>query len=37
MPAFKGTLSDDEIWSVVAYMRAGFPAEEGGTGAVPKP
>ena len=26
MPAFKGTLTADQIWKVVAYMRAGFPA-----------
>lgn len=25
MPAFKSTLSKDDIWRVVAYMRAGFP------------
>lgn len=25
MPAFKDTLSRDEIWQVIAYMRAGFP------------
>ena len=25
MPAFKGTLSKDKIWRIVAYMRAGFP------------
>jgi mono/diheme cytochrome c family protein len=25
MPAFKDKLSRDEIWKVVAYMRAGFP------------
>ena len=25
MPAFKEVLSDDEIWSIVAAMRAGFP------------
>lgn len=28
MPAFKDTLSKDEIWKVIAYMRAGFPAVE---------
>lgn len=27
MPAFKDTLSRDEIWQVVTYMRAGFPDE----------
>ena len=25
MPAFKETLSRDEMWRVIAYMRAGFP------------
>ncbi len=25
MPAFKDKLSRDEIWKIVAYMRAGFP------------
>lgn len=25
MPAFKDTLSRDEIWKIVAYMRSGFP------------
>jgi mono/diheme cytochrome c family protein len=25
MPAFKGKLSREEIWKVIAYMRAGFP------------
>ena len=25
MPAFNDTLSRDEIWQVIAYMRAGFP------------
>jgi mono/diheme cytochrome c family protein len=29
MPAFKDVLSNDEIWRVVAYMRAGFPPEGG--------
>lgn len=28
MPAFKDTLSRDEIWQVIAYMRAGFPPVE---------
>jgi mono/diheme cytochrome c family protein len=38
MPAFKGTLTEDDIWRVVAYMRAGFPAAGGGAGApAPKP
>jgi mono/diheme cytochrome c family protein len=34
MPAFKGTLTRDQIWQIIAYMRAGFPAIE--TKAVPK-
>jgi len=25
MPAFKDRLSEDQIWRVIAYMRAGFP------------
>jgi mono/diheme cytochrome c family protein len=25
MPAFRITLSRDDIWKIVAYMRAGFP------------
>jgi len=25
MPAFKDRLSEDQIWQVIAYMRAGFP------------
>jgi mono/diheme cytochrome c family protein len=29
MPAFKDKLSRDDIWRVVAYMRAGFPKDEG--------
>jgi mono/diheme cytochrome c family protein len=28
MPAFKDTLSREEIWKIVAYMRAGFPDVE---------
>lgn len=27
MPAFKGVLTQDEIWNIVTYMRAGFPTE----------
>lgn len=27
MPAFKRTLSRDQIWKIVTYMRAGFPPE----------
>lgn len=34
MPAFKDKLSEDDIWRVVAYMRAGFPDTET---AAPKP
>jgi mono/diheme cytochrome c family protein len=26
MPAFRGELSEDEIWKIVSFMRAGFPA-----------
>lgn len=29
MPAFKDKLSHEEIWKIVAYMRAGFPSENG--------
>jgi len=25
MPAYKNILSQDEIWKIVAFMRAGFP------------
>jgi len=28
MPAFKDRLTEDQIWQIVAYMRAGFPAVE---------
>jgi mono/diheme cytochrome c family protein len=27
MPAFKDKLSQDEIWNIIAYMRAGFPGD----------
>jgi mono/diheme cytochrome c family protein len=27
MPAFKDTLTEKEIWEIVAYMRAGFPQD----------
>lgn len=30
MPSFKSTLSEEQIWQVVAYLRAGFPAIEAG-------
>ncbi len=33
MPAFKDKLSGDDIWRIVAYMRAGFPDADG----APKP
>jgi mono/diheme cytochrome c family protein len=28
MPAFKEKLSRDDIWKIIAYMRAGFPATQ---------
>ena len=28
MPAFKGTLGEEQIWQVITYMRAGFPAAD---------
>jgi mono/diheme cytochrome c family protein len=28
MPAFKNRLTEDQIWQIVAYMRAGFPPVE---------
>jgi mono/diheme cytochrome c family protein len=27
MPAFKDRLNEDQVWQIVAYMRAGFPQE----------
>jgi mono/diheme cytochrome c family protein len=30
MPAFKDKLSRDDMWRVIAYMRAGFPQQAGG-------
>jgi mono/diheme cytochrome c family protein len=27
MPAFKGKLSREEIWKIIAFMRAGFPGD----------
>ena len=27
MPAFKNRLTEDQIWQIVAYLRAGFPQE----------
>jgi mono/diheme cytochrome c family protein len=36
MPAFKDMLDQDDIWRVVAYMRAGFPAQDAGA-PPPKP
>ena len=29
MPAFKNKLDEDEIWQIITYMRAGFPAVGG--------
>ena len=29
MPAFKDTLAREDIWKIVAYMRAGFPGHAG--------
>jgi mono/diheme cytochrome c family protein len=29
MPAFKDTLARDDIWKIIAYMRAGFPGTAG--------
>ena len=29
MPSFKDELSQDQIWQIVAYLRAGFPAIDG--------
>jgi mono/diheme cytochrome c family protein len=26
MPAFKEALASEEIWQIITYMRAGFPA-----------
>lgn len=34
MPSFKNELSEDEIWRIVAYLRAGFPDVD--DGAAPK-
>ena len=31
MPAFRDKLSRDDIWRVIAYMRAGFPDASGGS------
>jgi mono/diheme cytochrome c family protein len=28
MPAFKNELTEDQIWEIIAYLRAGFPAVE---------
>jgi hypothetical protein len=28
MPAFKDVLTEQQIWQIVAYLRAGFPAIE---------
>ena len=32
MPAFKDTLSQDQIWQIITYMRAGFPPLAAGGG-----
>jgi len=37
MPAFKGKLTDDDIWRVVAFMRAGFPEDGGADAPAAKP
>ena len=45
MPAFKNTLSQKQIWQIVAYLRAGFPdidagdapAEDGGAAKTDEP
>jgi len=29
MPAFKNQLSQEQIWQIIAYLRAGFPALDG--------
>ena len=29
MPAFKDTLAREDIWKIIAYMRAGFPGAGG--------
>ena len=29
MPAFKDTLAREDIWKIIAYMRAGFPGADG--------
>ena len=29
MPAFKGALAREDIWKIIAYMRAGFPGSGG--------
>ena len=28
MPAFKDTLTNEQIWTIIAYMRAGFPSHD---------
>jgi mono/diheme cytochrome c family protein len=43
MPAFKDTLSEEQIWQIVAYLRAGFPdleaapAKKGGAAKTDEP
>lgn len=34
MPAFKNELTEDQIWRIVAYLRAGFPTVDDGTAPV---
>lgn len=29
MPAFKDTLTQDQIWKIILYMRSGFPTRSG--------
>ena len=28
MPAFKDTLSEEQVWQIILYLRAGFPAAD---------
>jgi len=35
MPAFKDKLKRDEIWQIIAYMRAGFPQVDAGGKVMP--
>jgi mono/diheme cytochrome c family protein len=29
MPAFEGSLTRDQIWQIITYMRSGFPPLDG--------